>query len=387
MSPSFVCVGDSQLGVATVSLVDQEGVWDRIVDLAIERKVDGVLHGGDLFEFPIVPADVHAAFRRPLARLREADIPMLLIRGNHDGATRPVDALDVFREYPNLIVSQRPEVHTIAGINIVTLPWTSPAGMVAALNGDVSRDAINDEAARLLVKIAGSLLEQGDQNVPRLVPYSKDDGPNILLAHWSISSGALPNGLPLGQLKEPILDWSELDALGFDAVVASHIHAQQRLDDPALGDATLGFYTGSPQQLNFGEKSEHGCWLLDIDPGATGNAIWAEFVPIQSKKFLTVSDRSEARDVQDAIVRVRMILTEQEARELDHSRIRAELMAQGASKVVIEPQIIRAARARSEAITDQLSPVEALSAYCVDQGDEETTAELMCATLTDWIGS
>lgn len=386
---TFVCLGDSQLGVASVSLADQEAVWDRIVDLAIEREVGGVLHGGDLFEHVHVTSDVHAAFRRPLARLREAGIPMLLIRGNHDGATRPVDALDVFREYPNLIVSQRPEIHELAGVGIVTLPWTSPAGIVAASNGDVSRDQINDVASRALVGIAAQLLQRAAARYDAV----------LLLAHWSISSGALPNGLPVDQLKEPILDWSEIDALGFDAVVVSHIHAQQRLDDPALGDATLGFYTGSPQQLNFGEHGDHGAWVLDIESGVTGNAVSAEFAAIESRRFVTLdlsaddlagdlmrmSGEHDLPAVREGdIVRIRFEASEEQANRIDHRWVREWAMQTGASKVVIEPQVIRASRARSETITDQLTPSDALRAYCAAQETDEATTERMVKTLAQW---
>jgi DNA repair exonuclease SbcCD nuclease subunit len=87
----------------------------------------------------------------------------------------------------------------------------------------------------------------------------------VLLLHWSISGASLPTGLSVDQLHEPVLEWAELDALGFDLIIASHIHVPQRLDDPKLGDATMGIYTGSPQPLSHGEGHyQHGVWLAEI---------------------------------------------------------------------------------------------------------------------------
>jgi DNA repair protein SbcD/Mre11 len=284
----FLCIADQQLGVASVTLESQEDVWDKAVTLAIANDVAGVLHAGDLFEHAIVEGQVLAAFRRPLARLREAGIPMLMIRGNHDGAVRPVDALDVFHEYPGLTVSQRPELIPFGGAKVVTLPWVSPKHLVAASNG-ASRENVYEAASEMLVGIARDLLNLAVRD------YREEADPIILLLHWSVSGASLPTGLPVDQLHDVILPWTDLDALGFDAVVCGHIHKPQ-----ILGNGV--FYCGSPQQLNHGEANdEHGVWL--IEPGQLDET----FLPIESPRFVTLEawDDWGAADIEGAIVRDR----------------------------------------------------------------------------------
>jgi len=237
-----VCTGDWHAGVAALDLAEQERVWHRIVDVAIENDVDLFLHGGDLFEGPLTTPEQMRAVLNPLARLHYSQIPVILLLGNgrHDLAARPVHGLDVLREIPGIQVSDRPENIQVAGCVVSTLPWTKRA-----------RD---EDTATQLVQIARGLHEEAN------------GFPNVLLAHWSISSGSLPNGLPLTELREPVLEWAELDAIGFDVIVAAHIHRYQELHDPALGDETPGCYVGSPQPLSHGEGAyEHGVVLLEIE--------------------------------------------------------------------------------------------------------------------------
>ncbi len=380
----LLSLGDNQLGVATVTLESQERVWDQIVTIAIENGADGVLHGGDLFEHATPTADVVAVFRRPLARLRDAGIPMLLIRGNHDGAVKPVDAIDVFHEYPGLRVSQRPELIRFAGAQIVTLPWVHSGRLVAAANGG-DRDAIHQHAMALLLQAARDLYAE-----------ASGDLPTVLLAHWSISGASLPTGLPVDQLREPVIEWADLDAIGFDAVVAAHIHKAQRLDDPALGDTTPGVYVGSPQPLSHGEGGyEHGVWLLDVEPGNVG----LEFLPIESPQFLTFDQEyhhfgpddwnaSRIHGVgQGDVVRVRYTATREQDATIDKDQIRRELLAAGASRVTVEPTITREVRARDERMTQELSDLDALAIYCEAQDLESDLSFHMRSRLNQWISA
>ncbi len=88
--------------------------------------------------------------------------------------------------------------------------------------------------------------------------------------------------------------------------------------------------------------------------------------------------------VDGAIIRVRYQATEDQARRVDHDGLRSELLAGGASRVTIEPQIIRKERARSQQISEQLSPVDALAEYCDANGVEPDRALAMLARLKEW---
>jgi exonuclease SbcD len=236
----LLAFGDLHLGAGTAlgrepgdRLRDQEQVLERIVSLAGVRQVDAILMGGDLFEGPGITPEQLDAFMRPFEQL-EGSIPMVAVSGNgrHDLAMRHVNALQPLRHVPGVHVYSRPTLYELGPVMVACLPWVSPARLVASMNGNVDRD---------LREAAG-------------------DKPAILLTHGSISGAALPNGLPVDQLREPILDLFELADLGFAAVIAAHIHKHQ-----VLHDEPLIAYVGSPMPLSFGETNdEHGVLLLDV---------------------------------------------------------------------------------------------------------------------------
>jgi len=370
--PRCLVSGDWQVG-AHGRRDDQEQAIERIVDLAIERGVDLFLHGGDVLHGPtVVPEDL-GVVSRALARLRAAGIPVLIASGNgaHDQAMRSENALEVFNEYPGVQVASRADVYRFDGCMVGVLPWTHVGRMVAASNGG-DRDNVNERAADLLVRVAAGLLEDCRRVAPDL--------PAVLLAHWSLSGASLPTGLPADAMREPVLDTDALAALGYDALVASHIHRPQWFSEGygwnephADGFTVLGFdalYTGSPICHDFGEAGHpHGVWVVDVAVGASS----AEFVPIEGRPFVTIDvDYTEWGDVPDfepatipvevtegCIVRYRFKATAEQARRIDTAVLRAQLQEAGAAVVKVEPDIVREDRARVDGVHADLAPLDA----------------------------
>lgn len=393
--PRLLALADTQLGVSTVDLADQAAVLDRIADVAIERKVDLVLHGGDVYEGRtsgighLITPEQQRVFLDFVARLREARISTLALTGNgvHDLAQRAVHGLDVLHEVPGIAVADSPNVYALGGFNVCALPWVSTANILARMNGAVDHDAAAQTAADLLVRIAEEL-HRGAREV-------HPDLPTILICHFAISGSKLPTGLSVDQMREPVLSWADLDAIGYDCIIGAHVHEPQQISQPLI-DQTLGFVVGSPQQLSFGERGEHGVWIVDIVEHKAGNAVSAEFVPIASRQFhtFTVTDAVGLDglaecfigwDVPDgAIVRVRYQASEEDARRIDHEALRRAYLAAGASRVTIEPQIVREARARAEGVSEEISPGEALAAWCETQDVSSELAQRMLATLKVW---
>ncbi len=388
----LLAFGDTQLGVATVDLADQREVLDRIVQVAIDRKVDTVLHGGDVFEGPVVTPEQMRTFLNGVAPLRAHGIPLLVIAGNgrHDASVREVNALDVLREVDGIRVADTPTVAVLGEgkVAVCCLPWVHGGRLIASMNGSLTHDAANETTAQMLVRIAGHLHAQARMLSLNTLGDS-ESLPTVLLAHWSISGSALPTGLPVDEMREPILSWADLDAIGFDAVIGAHIHVPQRIDNPEL-DRTLGVVVGAPQQLNHGDQGERGCWIVDLGDLLAS----AEFVPIESKRFVTYEpgfllddsrlERLPLVGLDDAIVRVRYTATEDQARRVDHDELRRELLDAGASRVTIEPQIIRKERARAQQISEHLSPVDALAEFCEANDVEPDRALSMLARLKEW---
>lgn len=373
----LLCTGDLHLGAGSEygrapgdRLRDQRDVWERILDLARERDVDGILFAGDAFEGPTPTSEHYDSFLRPLRERwtdAEGPLPFLAISGNgrHDSAMRETNALQVFDGF-GIIVSSSPDVFAFAGCAVATLPWVSSARLVARRNGG-DRDEIHLEVAQLLVDIAA----RGKEDCERIAP----GGRHVLLAHWSVSGSALPNGLPVDQLREPVIPLSELEQLGFDAVVLGHIHQEQLLaTDPDDPEVSI-FYVGSPLPLNFGEaESRHGVWVMEFDDVCGASP---EFVPVVSRPFVTLDlgadelggDVVPTHDVEDgAIVRVRYKATREQQSFIDSEHVRKTLVDAGAAVVKIVPEITRQERARVAGLDEQVDELDALEQWMLAEG-------------------
>ena len=118
----------------------------------------------------------------------------------------------------------------------------------------------------------------------------------------------------------------------------------------------------------------YGGWIFDTKTGAS------EFVPIECRAFvelspdLTVEDEAEwllSPDiefadyvVENAIVKLTYTATAEQAKRIDHRKLRDALYAAGAHKVyAIEAQVERETRARVEGVDESLGEMDALDAY------------------------
>ncbi len=66
---------------------------EKLVELAIEREVDFVLIAGDLYDGDWKDHNTGLFFVRQMSYLREANIPVIMINGNHDAANRMTKSL------------------------------------------------------------------------------------------------------------------------------------------------------------------------------------------------------------------------------------------------------------------------------------------------------
>jgi DNA repair exonuclease SbcCD nuclease subunit len=409
-----LCTGDRQIGVGGPSrLADQEAIGHQIAQLAVDRDVDLILDGGDIFEGPTVDPEHLEAFIRPLEQLGGL-IPIVAITGNgrHDRATREVTALAPLRHVPGLTIASTPQVVPVAGVAAACLPWVSVSRLVAARDGG-DRDEANVDAGELLLRVAEGLRDECGREWPGV--------PCVLLAHWSISGAAYPNGLPVDGAREPILPLAGLEQLGFDAIVASHIHQPQHaLRDgtwcrieysaggPASGTTHPVFYTGSPQHHDHGDGGQsRGVWVLTFGEGAVvppGSSaalspdVTAEFVPLNGRRFVTVDADPAwlddiARDgwhpkdnqLEEAIVRLRYTASRDQARRIDQSSLRQALLDAGARTVTVEPTIVREQTARIPGLDESLGELDALDLFLAQHPELEPLADRMRERATTYL--
>jgi exonuclease SbcD len=338
-------------------LEDFMGSLSLCIDRAIASPVDLVLFGGDAFPDATPPPFVHEAFASQFRRLADANIPTVLLVGNHDQHSQGNGgvSLSIYRTLavPGFIVGDRLTTHRITtrngDIQVITLPW------------------LNELLINRLEPVLEGEIRQLDTSLP-----------TVLLAHLMADRASLGAERFLAVGKGFTVPLSLLNRPQFEYVALGHVHKHQNLNpsnDPPI------VYPGSIDRVDFSEeKEDKGYVLIEV---AKGEVKW-EFCPLPVRTFRSIEvDVSEAEnpqkellkalkkyDIQEAVIRLvykirseqlELINTNQldEALKPAHSySIRAELISQ-----------LTRPRLPELGVGNQLDPMDALKAYIDNKKD------------------
>ena len=126
----FAHLADSHLGYRQYGLIDRETdfyrVFESTVDKIIESDVDFVIHSGDLFENPRPTPSAILEFQNSFLRLKEENIHVYAIAGNHDSVLRKgsVPPQLIFRKLGLNLLSKNNSSVNIGDVLICGLPFT-----------------------------------------------------------------------------------------------------------------------------------------------------------------------------------------------------------------------------------------------------------------------
>ncbi|HUF53896.1 MAG TPA: DNA repair exonuclease [Dehalococcoidia bacterium] len=208
--------------IAAARREELRAAFRRLIDLALELRVDAVTIGGDLYEHERVTPDTANFIRAQLERL--VDIPALVAPGNHDPFV-PGSVYQRITWPPNVTIFKGPAFlpfELAAGVTVWGAAHTTP-----------------DMRQNLLTGLR--------------LPES---GCHILLFHGS-DMHSVPEGKPAHAPFMP----DDVGATGADFALLGHYHAS-RLFPP---DRPAFVYPGTPEPLDFAEEGEHFVARLDID--------------------------------------------------------------------------------------------------------------------------
>jgi exonuclease SbcD len=354
------------------------------IDHAIAEPVDLVLFGGDAFPDATPPPYVQEAFARQFRRLADAQIPTVLLIGNHDQHSQGNGgaSLSIYRTLavPGFIVGDRLMTHHIPTANgviqVVTLPWLTYSTLLTRPEtGGLSIDAVN---SLLLEKLEPAL----EGEIRRLDPTL----PTVLLAHLMIDRASLGAERFLAVGKGFTIPLATLMRPEFDYVALGHVHRHQNLN-PQNNPPIV--YPGSIERVDFSEeKEEKGYVRLDV---AKGEVQWS-FCTLPVRPFLTIAvDVSAAEEPQQKILAAiaKQEITEAVVRLL--YKIRSEQLEAINSTVIhdvlkpahsytIQPELVsQLARPRLPelGIGQSLDPMEALKTYLDNQNKLKDIREEM----------
>lgn len=218
-------------------LDDQRAILRQICALAAEQGVDAVLISGDVYDKTIPVCEAVGLFDSFLTSLREMDIRVLVIGGNHDSPER----LDFASR---LLEKQGVSIAGVFCSPLSCITMWDEYGAVHFWLFPFVRSAV----------VAGAMeLEEHTSQcaVQRVLEQQKicTEERNVLLAHvFAVTGGSLPEQsdsevIPVGGLDT--VDTEVFDA--FDYVALGHLHRAQR-----VGRDTVR-YAGSPLSYSFSE--------------------------------------------------------------------------------------------------------------------------------------
>lgn len=313
-------------------LEDFCNAFDEAVDRAIAEPVDLVVLAGDIYKTRDPTPTHQREFATRVRRLIDAEIPVVLVAGNHDIplSTSRATSIDVFRSLrlPGVAVLRtigRRAIPTKSGpIQVLALPWLVRSQL---LTRDDYKNKSIEELNQAMLELALQTLETEAAQLDPTVP-------TVLVGHAHVYGARVGAERLLAMGVDPVFDCERLASLpNLDYIALGHIHKHQALSyahPPVV-------YSGSINRVDFSEEDEQkGFVLATVE---RGDCAW-EFVPVKARRFLSIEARVEGEEpttevlkavfkvgdaIKESVVRLRIKSTRAAATRIDENEIRGQL--------------------------------------------------------------
>ena len=251
--------------------------WKELLSFAVEKKVQGILIAGDLFDSPVVS---HGTMDFFLSTISEhPEISFFYLRGNHDTE-------NTFRYQENLpknlfLFSEKGKKYRLndrlllAGVEYGTRDISFGENEGAAQGaGQAAEQGVGQENAHGAEALSKSESESEEES--KFLKLKEKDC-NILLLH-----GALYQGTPKGEAVqgEEGIFLKNLEKLPLSYIALGHIH---KGGEGRLNNGALWAYPGCLQGRGFDEEGERGFLYLKVEEEK--KEIRKEFIPIKQGEF------------------------------------------------------------------------------------------------------
>ena len=215
-------------------LEDQRYILEEILALAVDKRVDGVLLAGDLYDKPVPPAEAVTLLDQFLTRLAQQGIPVFAISGNHDSPERLNFGVRLLAEEGIHLTAlyQGPQPPAIlrdahGEVALYALPYLKPA-LVRHWDPEAAVSTYEEAVAWAI----------GQWTID---PTRR----NVLLAHQFVTGG-----VTCASEERSVGGLDQVSAerfAPFDYVALGHLHGPQSVGRPTLR------YSGSPLKYSFSE--------------------------------------------------------------------------------------------------------------------------------------
>lgn len=229
----IIHTGDLHLGTTFKSLGnksrlhrrDCQDVFSNIIDLCITEMADALLIAGDLFDEQNPSKTIVSFVIDELKRLKETNIPVFIITGNHDPYEK--DSLWLSYTFPSNVYifdSNDLELKSIGNLDVYGLAYTSN-----------TKEPLKGFKAEKSDQFKVGLIHGSTTNI------NKNDNPEYSY--------------------RPITK-TQIDNSGLDYIALGHFH-----DLLEVKANVKCFYSGSPEGLSFKNRPDSGVLIVTYDNG------------------------------------------------------------------------------------------------------------------------
>ena len=411
--PKILHFADSHIDMANYGRQDPETglplrvmdflkALDEIVDTAISEPVDCVIFAGDAYKNRDPAPTFQREWGKRIMRLSRAQIPTILLVGNHDvsPSVARAHAMEEFStlSVPHVLVVDKPlflgpedlkqlcQPGKQLDMQLLAVPWVSRSGLMSYLDLQ-TRDIgqLYEEMEKRLSNVLEKWLDQANPNLP-----------TVLTAHASVE-GAVYGGertVLLG--KDFVLPKSMVADPRLDYVALGHIHKAQNLNE---GNHPPVIYSGSIERVDFGEVKDDKFFVVaDVEKGKT-EMDWRKledirpfhdrYLKLASQKDITaqVISALPAPDLmEDAVVRLVLEYLRAWAPLIDDGAIHDYASAAFEFHFVKRPQMDERIRLPHDQTVGDLTPAELLGKFWqashVPEEDVEALQSLATSILS-----
>ena len=261
----FLHLADLHIGkrLNEFSLIeDQKFIFDKILNIIDEKKIEAVLIAGDVYDKPVPSAEAVTVLNSFLNSLAKRNLKVFVISGNHDSQERIGFGAELISQsgvYMSKPLSGNVETHKIKDeygeINIYMLPFIKPA-MVKHVYEEADIDSYDSAMAYVMEQ---TKVDESERN--------------LLIAHQFVRGADRCDSeeVSVGGIDEVSVE----NFKRFDYVALGHLHSPQHIKSEFVR------YSGTPLKYSFSE-AKHQKTALIVDMKEKGN-ITLEKVPLIPK--------------------------------------------------------------------------------------------------------
>lgn len=290
---------DPATGIHT-RLLDFERAFNFCIDTAIAENVDFLVFSGDAYKTTNPSPTQQKLLLNCLLRLYKANIPAVIVVGNHDNPLSygKANSLDIFGQLPieGFYVVDKPAIINLktknGPVNVVGIPWPSRTS-IAINSKHLLKTAA--EITDYISKAVSSIIKDFAQQIDPTVPA-------VLAGHLTVSSGVFSGSEKRAIYgNDPLFLPSQLAIPPYDYVALGHLHRYQNLNPN--GNIPI-VYSGSIERIDFGERKEDkGFCLVTIEEkGKTHHT----FIKTPMRPFIQIEvtlnpDRNQTDQILEAL--------------------------------------------------------------------------------------